>query len=246
MRTYIAEGIGTFVLVFVGLGSAILAGPKIGNLGVGIAFGLALLAMVYAIGPISGCHINPAVTLGALITRRIAARDAGIYVVAQIVGAIIAVSILLIIAKDVPGGYDPGKTGFGANGFGTHSPDNFGMWAAFLVEVVLTSFLVFTVLEATGRAAPVGFAGLAIGLVLVSVHMVGIPVDRLSVNPARSIAPALYVGGWALQELWLFIVAPLLGGALAAGAYLFLQEPTPVIPTREAEQALPSEQTART
>lgn len=245
MRKYFAEGIGTFVLVFGGVGSAVIAGTKIGNLGVSLAFGLALLAMVYAVGPISGCHINPAVTLGALLSRKISPRDAGVYAVAQIVGAIIAAALLLLIAKDVPGGYDPGKLGFGANGFGSHSPGHFGLGAAFAIEVILTFFLVFTVLGVTDVVAPVGFAGLAIGLVLTADHLLGIPVDNMSVNPARSIAPALFVGGWALEQLWLFIVAPLVGGAIAAGAYLFLHQPEPVLETREAEQALPGEQEAR-
>src|SRR5947209_6214230 len=187
MRRYVAEGIGTFVLVFGGVGSAVLAGPKIGNLGVAIAFGLALLAMVYAIGPISGCHINPAVSLGALLTRKISARDASLYVVAQIVGAIVAAAVLLIIAKDVPGGYNPSSNGFGANGFGAHSPGHYGMAAAFLVEVVLTFFLVFVVLRSTDFAAPVGFPGVAIGLVLTTIHLVGILYDNTSVNPAISI-----------------------------------------------------------
>jgi aquaporin Z len=245
VRRYVAEAVGTFVLIFGGLGSAVIAGPKIGNLGVAISFGLALLAMVYAIGPVSGCHINPAVTLGALLSRKIDMRDAGFYVVAQIVGAIAAAGLLLIIVKGVPGGYDPGAAGFGANGFGNHSPDHYSMGAAFLTEAILTFLLVFTVLRVTDVEAPVGFAGLAIGLVLTMVNLVGIPVTNCSVNPVRSIGPAVFVGGWALGQLWLFIVAPLVGGAVAAGAYFVLQQPKRAVSTRKAEQALPSEQAER-
>lgn len=244
-RRYVAEGIGTFVLVFGGLGSAVLAGSSIGILGISIAFGLSLLVMVYAIGPISGCHINPAVTLGAFLARKIEARDAVFYVVAQIVGAIVAAGILLLIAKGAPGGYDPGATGFGANGYDAHSPGHYGLGAAFGVEVVLTFFLVFVVLGSTDIAAPVGFAGLAIGLTLLMTNLVSIPVDNASINPARSIGPALFVGGWALEQLWLFIVAPLVGGAIAAGVYTFLRQPEEQITTREAEEALPDQQDER-
>jgi len=244
-RKYLAEAIGTFVLVFGGVGSAVLSGKVIGNAGVSLAFGLALLAMVYAIGPISGCHINPAVTLGLLLTRKIEGRDAAGYVIAQIVGAIVAAGLLLLIAKGAPGGYDAAASGFGANGYDAHSPGHYSMGAAFLLEVILTFFLVFTVLGATDVKAPVGFAGLGIGLVLVAIHLVGIPVDNVSVNPARSIGPALFVGGWALGQLWLFIVAPLIGGAVAAGAYQVLRQPAAVLTTRTAEQALPSQQSER-
>ncbi len=244
-RKYIAEAIGTFVLVFGGVGSAVLAGKVIGNSGVALAFGLALLAMVYAIGPISGCHVNPAVTLGLLLGRKINSRDAVGYVIAQIIGAIIAAGLLLIIAKGVPGGYDAATAGFGANGYDAHSPGHYGLGASFLTEVILTFFLVFTVLGATDVKAPVGFAGLGIGLVLVTIHLVGIPIDNLSVNPARSIGPAIFVGGWALGQLWLFIVAPLIGGAIAAGAYLALHQPTLDLATPDAEGALPSQQTER-
>jgi aquaporin Z len=246
LRKYAAEGVGTFVLVFGGVGSAVLAGPRIGNLGVALAFGLALLAMVYAIGPISGCHINPAVTLGVLLARKIEARHAVVYVVAQVVGAIVAAGVLLLIAKGLPSGYDPAVTGFGANGYDAHSPAHYGMAAAFLAEVVLTFLLVFTVLGATDVHAPVGFAGLGIGLVLTLIHLIGIPIDNLSVNPARSIGPAIFVGGWALGQLWLFLVAPLVGGAIAAGAYQVLHLPAPTVLTlAEAQQALPSQQDQR-
>lgn len=195
VRRYIAELVGTFVLVFGGVGSAVLAGDKIGTLGVALAFGLSLLAMVYAIGPVSGCHINPAVTVGALVARKFPPRLAAGYIVAQIVGAVLAAGVLLLVAKGIAGGYDPAVVGFGANGYDDHSPNHYGLAAAFIVEVVLTAFLVLTVLGATDVAAPVGFAGLPIGLVLTLIHLVGIPVTNTSVNPARSIGPALFVGG---------------------------------------------------
>ncbi len=233
------------MLVFGGMGSAVLAGDKIGALGVALAFGLALLAMVYTIGPISGCHINPAVTLGLLLARKLGGRDAAGYVVAQVLGAIVAAGVLLVIAKGAPAGYDPAASGFGANGYGAHSPGGYGVGAAFATELVLTFLLVFTVLGATDIAAPVGFAGLAIGLSLTLIHLVGIPVDNTSVNPARSIGPALFVGGWALAQLWVFIVAPLLGAALAAGVYLGIHAPAAVITARRAEGALPEEREQR-
>ncbi|HUA11250.1 MAG TPA: aquaporin Z [Solirubrobacteraceae bacterium] len=211
-----AEGVGTFVLIFGGVGTAVLAGPYVGLLGISFAFGLSLLAMAYAIGPISGCHINPAVTLGLLLRKRIAASEAAYYWVAQVIGGIVAAGVVLLIASGRPGGYSAGRSGLAANGYGAHSPAHYSLGAGFLVEVVLTAFLVFTVLAATDRIANVAFAGLPIGLVLVLANLVGIPVTNLSVNPARSIGPAVFVGGWALEQLWLFIVAPLLGGLLAA------------------------------
>ena len=200
-RRAAAEFVGTFVLVFVGLGAAIFAGESIGILGVGLAFGLALLAMAYAIGPISGCHINPAVTLGLLLERRIDRDEAVRYWIAQVLGAIVAAGVLLIIAKSKSGGYDAGELGLGANGYGDHSPGGYALGGAFLAEAILTAFLIFTVLAATDRIANVAFAGLPIGLVLTLIHLVGIPVTNTSVNPARSIGPAIFVGGWALAQL---------------------------------------------
>jgi aquaporin Z len=245
MKKYFAEMVGTFVLVFGGVGSAVLAGSHIGYLGVAFAFGLSLLAMVYTIGPISGCHINPAVTLGVVLARKIGIKDAAMYVIAQIIGAVIAAALILAIARGVPGGYDASVAGLGANGFGIHSPGHFSMQAAFLAEVILTMFLVLTVLGATDVKAPIGFAGLAIGLVLTLIHLVGIPITNTSVNPARSIGPALFVGGWAIQQLWLFIVAPLIGAAIAAGIYSVLRTPDELITTRQAERALGSQSAER-
>jgi aquaporin Z len=245
MRKYLAELLGTFVLVFGGVGSAVLAGRYIGFAGVAFAFGLSLLAMVYTIGPISGCHVNPAVTLGVLLAKKIDVKDALIYVFAQVAGAIIASGAILFIANSVPGGYSAVARGLGANGFGLHSPGGFSPQACFLAEVILTMFLVLTVLGSTDVKAPVGFAGLAIGLVLVLIHLVGIPITNLSVNPARSIGPAIFVGGWALQQLWMFIVAPLVGAVVAAGLYYAIRLPDVVITTSQGERALASEQAER-
>ena len=245
MKKYVAELVGTFVLVFGGVGSAVLAGGHIGFLGVAFAFGLSLLAMVYTIGPISGCHINPAVTCGVLLAKKMDAKDAVAYVIAQIVGAIIAAAFILFIAKGAAGGYDAATAGLGANGYGLHSPGQYSLAAAFVAEIILTMFLVLTVLGSTDIKAPVGFAGLAIGLVLTLIHLVGIPITNTSVNPARSIGPAIFVGGWAVEQLWLFIVAPLIGAAIAAGIYSAMRLPDELISTPRAERALPSEQVER-
>lgn len=243
MSRYFAEFVGTFVLVFAGCGSAVLAGDKIGFLGIALAFGLALLAMVYTIGHVSGCHINPAVTLGVFLAKKMEARYVLGYWVAQILGAIVAAGCLLVIAKGAPNGYDAGLLGFAANGYGAHSPGQYGLGAAALTEIILTFFLVLTVIGATDLKAPVGFAGIAIGLVLTLIHLVGIPVTNTSVNPARSIGPALFVGGWALAQLWLFILAPLAGSVLAAAVYRGFA--VPILTPREAERALPTEQEER-
>jgi aquaporin Z len=243
MSRYFAEFVGTFVLVFAGCGSAVLAGDKIGFLGVSLAFGLALLAMVYTIGHVSGCHINPAVTLGLFITKKMDRRYLLGYWAAQILGAVVAAAVLLVIAKGTPNGYDPSVLGFAANGYEAHSPGHYGLMAALLTEVILTFFLVLTVIGATDLKAPVGFAGLAIGLVLTLIHLVGIPVTNTSVNPARSIGPALFVGGWALEQLWLFILAPLAGSVLAAVVYNGFR--VPMLTATDAERALPSEQEQR-
>ncbi len=244
MKRYIAEFIGTFVLVVGGCGSAVLAGDKIGFTGIALAFGLSLLAMVYAIGPISGCHINPAVTLGVLLSHKMNKRFAAGYVVAQILGGIAAASVLLIIAQGMPGGYDPSVRGLAANGYAEHSPAGFSLAAAALTEIILTFFLVFTVIGATDLAAPVGFAGIPIGFVLTLIHLVGIPITNTSVNPARSIGPAVFAGGWAISQLWLFIVAPLTGAVVAAVAYRLIGRPE-TLKTREAEQAPIPDQESR-
>jgi aquaporin Z len=245
MNKYFAELVGTFVLVFGGVGSAVLAGSHIGFAGISAAFGLSLLAMIYTIGPISGCHVNPAVTLGVFLAKKISAKDAGAYVVAQVIGAVIASGVILLIANGAPGGYSAAASGLGADGYGLHSPDHYSMLAGFIAEAVLTMFLVIVVLGATDITAPVGFAGVAIGLVLTLIHLVGIPITNTSVNPARSIGPALFVGGWALQQLWLFIVAPFVGAIAAAIVYAAVRHPAVMITTRKAEAALPGEQIDR-
>jgi aquaporin Z len=239
-RIAVAEFIGTFVLVFGGVGSAVIAGEVIGALGVAFAFGLSLLAMAYAIGPISGCHINPAVTAGLVASRRLTLPDAVNYWIGQILGAIVAAFVLFVVIKAREGGYDLSDEGFGANGYGSHSPGGYPLGAALIIEVVLTALLVFTVLSATDRIANVAFAGIPIGLVLTLIHLVGIPVDNLSVNPARSIGPAVFVGGWALGQLWLFIVAPLIGALAGTAVYRFLfTGAVPVAPEESAVEAEP-------
>ncbi len=245
VRQYLAELVGTFVLVFGGVGSAILAGQRIGFTGIALAFGLSLLAMVYTIGPISGCHVNPAVTLGVFITKKISARGALGYVAGQVIGAVLATAAILAIAKGAEGGYDTSLAGLGANGYGLHSPGHYGLAACFLAEVLLTMLLVLTVLGSTHISAPVGFAGIAIGLVLTGIHLVGIPITNTSVNPVRSLGPALFVGGWALQQLWLFIVAPLVGALVASGVYIGIRLPAVVLPIPLAHQSLESQQVDR-
>lgn len=245
MKKYAAELVGTFVLVFGGVGSAVLAGSHIGFAGIALAFGLSLLVMCYTIGPISGCHVNPAVTFGVLLSKKIGVKDAVGYVIAQIIGGILAAGVILFIAHGIAGGYSASASGLGSDGYGLHSPDHYSMAAGFVCEVVMTSFLVLVVLGATDVKAPVGFAGIAIGLVLTLIHLVSIPVTNTSVNPARSIGPALFVGGWAVQQLWLFIVAPLIGGAVAAAVYQVIRTPDTVISVPKAERALPSQQAER-
>jgi aquaporin Z len=225
---YAAELFGTFVLVFAGLGTAVIAGNQVHNIGVAFAFGLSLMAMAYTLGPISGCHINPAVTFGMLLSKRIGATEAVGYWIAQIIGAIIASGVLLLILSGVAGG----SGGYGgavsnlagaATGFGDHSPEHYTMAAAFLAEMFLTMLLVVTVLGSTDKRAPAGFAGIPIGLILTATILAGIPVTNASINPARSIGPAVFVGGWALGQLWLFVVAPFAGAVLASIVYMVIK-----------------------
>ncbi len=244
IRAYLAEAVGTFVLVFGGVGAAVLAGDHIGFAGVAAAFGLSLLVMVYTIGPISGCHINPAVTLGLFLAGKFPANRIPGYWAAQIIGAIVASGILLVIANGT-GHFDASATGFATNGFGDRSPGHYGLGAAFLCEIVMTAFLILVILGSTDIRAPVGFAGIAIGLVLTLIHLVSIPVTNTSVNPARSIGPAIFAGGAALSQIWLFIVAPLIGAALASWLYAVLRVEEPALPASLAEQALPDEQAVR-
>jgi aquaporin Z len=211
VRRAAAEGLGTFLLVLLGVGSAVFGIDAIGPVGVALAFGLTLLALAYALGPVSGCHVNPAVTLGVLLRRGITAPAAGAYWVAQVVGGLLGAAVLALLVSDFGGVTD--QTGaLGSNGWGA-TVDAGG---AFVIEALLTFVLVLVILLVTGRAAAPGFAGLAIGLTLAVVHLVAIPLTGTSVNPARSLGPALLAGGDALGQVWLFIVAPLVGGAVAA------------------------------
>ena len=221
-----AEMIGTFWLVFGGCGSAVLAAkfPEvgIGLLGVSLAFGLTVLTMAYAIGHISGCHLNPAVTVGLATGRRFPWNEVVPYVLAQLVGAVVASTVLYLIASGKDG-FRAGE-GFAANGYGAHSPGGYTVTAALLAEVVLTFMFLMIILGATDKRAPAGFAPIAIGLGLTLIHLIGIPVTNLSVNPARSTGPALFAGAWALGQLWLFWLAPLVGAWIAGVVYPLLGE----------------------
>jgi aquaporin Z len=225
-RRSVAEFIGTFWLVFGGCGAAVLAaafpGLGIGFAGVALAFGLTVLTMAYAIGHISGCHLNPAVSVGLVVGKRFPASDLPAYVIAQVLGGIAGAAVLYFIASGREGFSLAG--GFASNGYGEHSPGGYAISACLTAEVVLTFMFLMIILGATDRRAPQGFAPIAIGLGLTLIHLVGIPVTNLSVNPARSTGPALFAGGWALQQLWLFWVAPILGAALAGAAYAFFHE----------------------
>ena len=224
-KKYAAELIGTAALVLIGCGSAVIAGQHVGFLGIAFAFGLTVLVMVYAIGNISGCHINPAITVAMLVAGKIKGKDAIAYIIAQCIGAIIGAGILLAIAKGLPG-YSLADNGLGQNGFGAQSPAGYAMWACFVAELVLTALFLFVIFGSTSEKAPKGFAGISIGFTLVLIHIVGIPITGTSVNPARSLGPAVFVGGDALPQLWLFWVAPLVGGILAAiiWKYAFAQK----------------------
>lgn len=212
-----AEFLGTFWLVLGGCGSAVLAAafPQlgIGFAGVALAFGLTVLTMAYAVGHISGGHFNPAVTIGLFAARRIPGRDIPVYLIAQVLGAIVAAGVLYVIAQGKTGFSLSG--GFASNGYADHSPGGYSLLASFVTEVVLTFGFLMVILGATSRRAPIGFAPIPIGLALTLIHLISIPVTNTSVNPARSTGPALFVGGWAIAQLWLFWVAPLLGAVLA-------------------------------
>ena len=223
-KKYVAEAIGTFWLVLGGCGSAVLAAtfPQvgIGLLGVSLAFGLTVVTMAYAIGHISGCHLNPAVSVGLAVARRFPWRELPAYVGAQLLGAVLASTVLYSIASGAEGFQL--ASGFAANGYGAHSPGGYSLMAGLIAEGVLTFFFLFVILGATDNRAPSGFAPISIGLALCLIHLIAIPVTNVSVNPARSTGPALFVGGWAIQQLWLFWVAPLLGAALSGIVYPML------------------------
>lgn len=220
MKRYIAEAIGTFVLVFGGCGSAVFAAGLdkvgIGLLGVSFAFGLTVVVCAYALGPVSGCHLNPAVSIGLATAGRFKWADVPRYVAAQLVGGIAAAGLLLFLLKSRAAGYELQPSSLAVNGFGELSPQKYNLGAAFVAEAVLTFIFLVVIIGATSKAATPGMAGLAIGLCLTLVHLVGIPITNLSVNPARSAGPAIFVGGLALEQLWLFFVAPI-AGAIAAG-----------------------------
>ena len=215
MQKPIAEFIGTFTLVLFGCGAAVIAGAEIGFTGISFAFGLALIGMAYGIGAVSGCHINPAVSLGAVAAGRMTIAEAIPYIIAQIAGAIAGAFVLMLIASG-KADYSVAENGLGQNGWGAGYLGEYNMTAAFIFEVVATFLFMVVILGATGAGAPSAMAGLAIGLALVVIHLVGINVTGVSVNPARSIGPALFAGGTAISQLWLFIVAPIIG-AVAAG-----------------------------
>jgi len=225
MRRPFAEFLGTFWLVFGGCGSATLSATfpdlGIGLLGVSLAFGLTLLTMGYAIGHISGCHLNPAVSVGLWAGGRFPAKEMAPYMAAQVAGAIVGAGVLILIASG-KAGFDVASSGLAANGYGEHSPGQYGLLAALLTESVLTFMFLMIILGATDSRAPAGFAPIAIGLGLTLIHLIGIPVDNLSVNPARSTGPAFFVGGWALAQLWVFWLAPMVGAWLAGKTYRWL------------------------
>lgn len=222
MNKYLAEAFGTFWLVLGGCGSAVLAAGfpdvGIGLLGVALAFGLTVLTMAFAIGHISGCHLNPAVTVGLWAGGRFETKDVAPYIIAQVLGGLIAGGILYVIATG-QAGFDVVGSGFAANGYGEHSPGQYSMLAALVSEVVMTMMFLIVIMGATDKRAPQGFAPIAIGLCLTLIHLISIPVTNTSINPARSTAVAIYVGDWAVSQLWLFWVAPILGGVLGAVIY---------------------------
>jgi aquaporin Z len=235
----VAEFIGTFWLVFGGCGAAVLdaafPGLGIGFAGVALAFGLTVLTMAYAIGHISGCHLNPAVSVGLAVAKRFPVSELPAYVIAQVLGGIAGSAVLYVIAAGKEGFSLAG--GFAANGYGAHSPGGYALSSCLTAEVVLTFMFLIIILGATDGRAPKGFAPIAIGLGLTLIHLIGIPVTNLSVNPARSTAPAVFVGGWALEQLWLFWVAPIVGAVLAGALYAFFKEGEPKPVSARAQTA---------
>ena len=220
MKKYLCECIGTAVLVLFGCGSAAIAGETLGTLGIALAFGLSIVAMAYVIGNVSGCHINPAVSLAMLINKKITVKEFCSYVVSQVIGAFVGAALLLLIEKCA--GMDVAKVGLGANGFASASSVNLNMIGAIITEIILTFVFIFTILGVTSDEKHSSISGVVIGLTLAFVHIMGIPLTGTSVNPARSLAPAVLLGGTALAQVWVFIVAPLVGSALAALAFKYL------------------------
>ena len=223
MKKYLAEFIGTFSLVFIGCGSAVIAGYNIGYLGISFAFGLTLLIMVYTIGGISGCHINPAVSIAMLIAGKIKSKDTVLYIIMQCLGAVVAAGVLLVIASGQPS-YSLELNGLGQNGYGDLSPAGYSLLACFIAELVLTFLFLLVIFGSTSKKIPAGFAGIPIGFSLVIIHIVGIPITGTSVNPARSFGPAILVGGETLGQLWLFWIAPIIGCIIAAIIWRYVLE----------------------
>jgi aquaporin Z len=219
MKKYFAELVGTFILVLFGCGTAVVAGDKVGILGIAFAFGLALIGAAYGIGPISGCHINPAVSLGVFVAGRMSVKDMFGYWAGQFLGGILGAWVLYSIVVGVGGGFNLAASGLGQNGWGAGYQGGYDLHSAFLFEFVATLIFVIVILGSTQAKAPAGFAGLAIGITLVAIHLFGIHITGTSVNPARSFGPALMVGGQAMSQVWLFLVVPFLGGAIAGLLY---------------------------
>lgn len=215
------ELLGTFWLVLGGCGSAVLAASGIGVLGVALAFGLTVLTMAFAIGHISGCHLNPAVSVGLYVGGRFPARELPAYIIAQVIGGVLAAALIYFIASGKEG-FDLTASGLASNGYGEHSPGGYSLAAGFVTELVMTAMFILIILGATDKRAPAGLAPIAIGLALTLIHLISIPVTNTSVNPARSTGPALIVGGWAIEQLWLFWVAPLLGAVIGGVSYRWL------------------------
>src|SRR5215831_15460996 len=219
MKKYFAELVGTFILVLFGCGTAVVAGDKVGILGIAFAFGLALIGAAYGIGPISGCHINPAVSLGVFVAGRMSVKDMFGYWAGQFLGGMLGAWVLYSIVVGVGGGFNLAASGLGQNGWGSGYQGGYDLHSAFLFEFVATLIFVIVILGSTQAKAPAGFAGLAIGITLVVIHIFGIHITGVSVNPARSFGPALMVGGQAMSQVWLFLVVPCLGGAIAGLLY---------------------------
>lgn len=221
MRIAVAEAVGTAVLIIGGVGTAVLSGGQVGQLGIAVAFGLSLFAMVYTVGHVSGCHVNPAVTLAAWAARRVEGDKVPYYVVGQLVGGVVGALVVLMVASG-KSGFSAAKGGFASNGYGVHSPNGYNLGAVAVVEIVCTAIFVLIILAATRKGATSTIAGVVIGLALTLAHLISIPVSNTSVNPARSTGPALFAGADALGQLWVFWVAPLVGGLIAGATYVLM------------------------
>jgi aquaporin Z len=241
MKKYFAELVGTFTLVFFGVGTAVIAGDKVGIVGIALAFGLGLVLAAYGIGPISGCHINPAVSTGVWVAGRMKTADLIGYWVGQFAGATLGAFVVYLIASGVGGGYNIAASGLGQNGFGAGYQGGYNLTAAILFEFFATLLFVVVILGSTQKAAPTGFAGLVIGLSLTAIHLLGIHITGTSVNPARSFGPAVFVGGLALQQLWVFLLIPTLGGAVAGALFrvraLAVDQEADALPSRSSSRA---------